>query len=320
MKKNIIAIAFLWVLSVFLYAEDLYKKIFGKYIDKDYVCYDFVVHNPTLFSGMYYYPQIKKMRNQILFRKDSSYWINNAGYKLWSDSDVSDISYTYSNIDSLGHIDRMDSIQLRDNKKFYDKRSIFYTLTKNQYIISYFSENSKKEKIEVYDIVITNDSLILKSQNYNYLYQYEYKPGVMIFRQFNEDVLEYQNIFEYKGDSLINSVVMYYGNLQGELEQKIEYKNGKIIKETRPLPDGEAVYYYNSESGLRVYTEIRNGKSIEGSIYKEDTTYSPLGFISSKRLTPVGKETGDYKIIDYYLLPQKDDVLKEYFSNWPEKR
>ena len=155
MKKSIILITFFWFLSVFSHAEDRFKKVFGKYVDKNYVCYDFIVHNPTLVSGMYYYPQAKKMRDKILFRKDSSYWINKAGYKLWSDSDVSDISYIYYNFDSQGHIDRTDSIWLRDEKDFYNKRTTFYTLTENQYIVTYFSENSKKEKKEVYDIIVS---------------------------------------------------------------------------------------------------------------------------------------------------------------------
>ncbi len=318
MKKSIILITFFWFLSVFSHAEDRFKKVFGKYVDKNYICYDFLVHNPTLVSGMYYYPQVKKMRNNILFTKDSSYWINKAGYKLWSDSDVSDISYTYYNFDSQGHIDRTDSIWLRGDKDFYNKRTTFYTLTENQYIISYFSETSKKEKKEVYDIVVSDGSLFLKYQDYNYLYQYEYKPGIIVYSVFKNDALDSQRLFEYKGDALIVSLIWYDGKVKGDLEQKVEYKNGRNIKETRPLPDGEGVYIYDEKTMFRKYTETRNGNSKEGSVYKEELSYSPLGFISSKRVFPVGTETGDYKIIDYYLLPQKDDVLEKYFSDWPK--
>ena len=318
MKKNLITISFLCFLSLFLQAEDLYKKIFGKYVDTDYVCYDFLIHNPTFYNAEYFYPNAKELKNKILLCKDSSYWINNAGYKLWSDSDIPYTSYTYYHFDAYGHVYRIDRLGIDENATIYNKWTSFYTLTENQYIETLTDEISKKEEKIVYDIIISDDSLALYRKDYNYSYQYEYKPGIITYSVFRDDVLERQTICEYKNNSFISSRLWYKGN-QGNLTQKIEYENGQRIKESRPLPDGEVLYIYDSDTKLCKYQEIRNGKSTDDSCYREEITYSTLGYISSRREAPVGTVKGNYTVIDYVLLYRNDDVWKKYFTDLQKK-
>lgn len=318
MKKNIIAIAFLWFISVFMHAEDMYKKIFGKYIDKDYVCYDFVIHNPTFYAAEYYYPKGKELKNKVILCKDSSYWINDAGYKLWSDSEIPYTSYTYYHFDAYGHIYRVDRLGIDKNDLIYNKWTCFYTLTENQYIETFIDEIKKKEEKTVYDIIMSDESLSLYRKDYDYAYQYEYKPGIITYSEFRNDVLERQTICEYKDNSFISSMVWYTGN-QGELSQKIEYENGQRIKESRPLPDGEAVYIYDIDSKLCKYKETRNGKTRDGSCYREEFTYSTLGYISSKRETPAETVDGNYTVIDYILLYKNDEIWKKYFADVQKK-
>jgi len=314
MKKQILSIIVFLSLS-YLQAEDIYEKIFGKFICKDYTCSDFLIHNPTFFYPDYYFPEATKMQNSILLEKDNSYWINKAGYQLWSDDDTPETGYTYYHFDEIGHIYKMNYIRIKENGYNYGAETRNYELVDNKYIVSIKDEETGSMKKEIYNIEYKNDSIILKHEDKDYLYCYEYIPKKIIYSLYQKNSLIKTVIYEYEKD-LMKVFNYSINNKEKEIVSIKEYKKGNRCNEKKYLNNGVGEYTQEIKDGFNVinYVEIRNNEVSSVSSYREDIIYNNLGYKESIRKYPFGKKNGNYTVIDYYLLVNSDEILEQFFE------
>jgi len=315
MKRRFLSILIVALSLSFITAEDIYETIFGKYISNDYSCYNFIVHNPTFFNPEYYFPESTKMKNAILLEKDTSYWINEAGYKLWSDDDTPETGYTYYHFDEIGHIYKMNYIRIKDNGYIFCKETRNYNLANNQYIVEIIDEESGQKEKKIYEITYSDKSLFLKQTEDEYLYCYEFTPGKIIFSSYKNNVLAKTILYEYKND-LMKVHNYSLTNKDKRILSVKEFTKGCRSRETCYLNNGEGTYTRenHNEYNLMNYVETRNNVVCATSIYKEEVLYSDLEYKESIRISPFKKESGNYTVLNYYLMFQQDDILKKFFK------
>lgn len=308
-KQFLLGIIFILYIS-FCFSKDYTKTVFKDVFPKDSPTYQFDVRNPLLKNELYV-TDISALKNRILRTTQEEYTLSEDGHTYYSDSDIRSVVYEYYIFDADGHISDTYIINLNETGWYpcwyhtvYDCNKHVYTVTKNS------TSNTTENSVESMPFLIKQESNSVNLYDANGEPAYEFSQNRMVqYRQYAGLVerLEYA----YTGDSA--TCTDWWDKRMTAVR---DYQYGILVKEYRPIPDGEFVRLCTSAkgTGLRQTSETRSGKKKAYPDQYTERRRNAAGFLEYELVRPVKDgDPGDYSISKAEIIDGPDEILQKYF-------
>jgi hypothetical protein len=295
-KQFLLYVCFIFLVS-FCFPEDYTETVFKDVFPETSPTYQFDVRNPLLKNELYV-TDISVLENRILRTTLDGYSILKDGTKVYDDSDIRTIAYRYYIFDKSGQITDKYIIVVEDNGLTFNNKHKIYKCDGKTYTDGDVSYVIKKDGKSV--ILFNNEKPA-----------YEFSQNRIVQYQQHGNSVERQE-YACTGDSA--TCTDWWDK---RISAVRDYQYGILIKDYRPIPDGEFVRLFTSAegTGLRQTSETRSGKKKAYPDQYTERRRNAAGFLEYELVRPVKDGSpGDYSISKAEIIDGPDEILQKYFQ------